>query len=105
MICAEIQEVLTDLERAFAQRDIPRAELIFFPDPGSGWNWRESGHDSHGECILVLSDAESSLQALLEEVGEARSWFLPKDVKKLFSQFTTAEAVRLLALTGRLNSV
>lgn len=99
MICLEVVAMLADLERAFARRDVQVAELIFFPDlEGS---WREGDHDFHPECDRVLWDAQQSLQALLEEFGESRWWFLPEDYRKLLLQFTTEEVVGLLALNSR----
>jgi len=101
VICPEVVTMLADLERAFAIRDVQVVELIFFPDL-DGSSWREGDHDFHPECSRVIADAQDSLQAVLEETGESRWWFLPGDYRKLFREFTPEEAVRLLVLHQRL---
>ncbi len=98
MLCIAVQTGLQELGGAFEMRDISLAESIYHQ---ALEEWKDDYHQYHEECWVAMHDAQQSLQALLEEFGETRSWF-DTDEEKLLRQHPLEMQRRLWLFKWRL---
>jgi len=99
MLCIAVQSMIRELGEALELRDLQAAEQIFwFNHQEIDWE-----HDYHEECRRVIVDARRSLQALLEEFGEQRPWFVIPEEKFLWN-LPEDDATRLFIFRWKLRT-